>query len=229
MSDQDDDFNPPSIDPADEDGLAGAFRFVLEKFLQNVDDMLPAVVIAYDRTKNRATVRPQVMLGTTQGQKVQRAQIASVPVLNIGGGGFLLSFPIKPGDLGWIKASDRDVSLYLQNWSEDTPNTKRRHSFADGLFIPDAMRDWVVNGEDADRVVLQTLDGETRIAIAPGLVKITTPGAVEIDAPTVTMTGDLNVQGTITGAVDVIGGGVHLKTHRHTSATAGTPTSTPIP
>lgn len=225
----DESYAPPSIDPADEDTLPGALKFVLDKFLQNLDDMLPAVVIAYDRNKNRATVRPQVMLATTTGEKVQRPQIASVPVLNIGGGGFLLSFPIEPGDLGWIKANDRDISLFLQSWAEDTGNTRRRHSFADAVFIPDAMRGWAINGEDADRVVLQTTDGATRIAIGPGLVKITTPGAVEIDAPTVTMTGDLDVQGTISGGVDVIASGVSGKTHRHTSAGPGSPTSTPIP
>ncbi len=211
------DFTPPSVDPADEDSLAGVFRSVLGKFLQQTDDMLPAVVIAYDRATNRATVRPQIMMGTTDGKKVGRAQIASVPVLNLGGGGFVLSFPIKPGDLGWIKASDRDISLYLQGGpeKEEWPNTKRMHSFQDGLFIPDVLKAFTVSGEDADRVVLQALDGATRIALAPGLVKITTPGTVEVDAPTVHMTGDLVVDGEVTG------NGIELSTHRHGGVQSG--------
>lgn len=210
-------YNPPSIDPADEDSLTGVFRSVLQKFLQSTDDMLPAIVIAYDRTTNRATVQPQIMMGTTSGEKVARAQIASVPVLNIGGGGFVLSFPIKPGDLGWIKASDRDISLYLQQGpgQEEWPNTKRLHSFQDGLFIPDVLKTFTVDGEDAERVVLQTTDAMTRIAIAPGLVKITTPGTVEVDAPTVHMTGDLQVDGSITAQGEVTGNGIALSTHTH--------------
>ena len=152
-----DDYAPPSIDPADEDSLPGVFRSVLQKFLQQTDDMLPAVVIAYDRATNRATVQPHIMLGTTDGRKISRAQIASVPVLNLGAGGFVLSFPVKPGDLGWIKASDRDISLYLQGGAkEEWPNTKRLHSFEDGLFIPDALKGFTVVAEDAERVVLQT-------------------------------------------------------------------------
>lgn len=215
--------NPPSGNPANEDSLTGAFRAVLQKFLQSTDDMLPAVVIAYDRVKNRATVRPQIMVGTTAGEKLSRAQIASVPVLNIGGGGFVLSFPIKPGDLGWIKASDRDISLYLQGGpeTEEWPNTKRMHSFQDGLFIPDVLKSFTVEGEDADRVVLQTLDATTRIAIAPGLVKITTPGTVEVDAPTVHMTGDLQVDGSITAQGEVTGNGIALSTHTHGGVQAG--------
>jgi hypothetical protein len=48
----------PSSDPADDDSLAGVLRAVFRKFMQQTDDMLPAVVVAYDRTKNRATVAP---------------------------------------------------------------------------------------------------------------------------------------------------------------------------
>lgn len=201
-------FAPPSIDPPDEGSLGGAFRAILQKMLQGMDDCLPATVIAYDRQRNRATVKPVIMMGTTDGQKISRAQIASVPVLNIGGGGFVLSFPVKAGDLGWIKATDRDLSLFLQGLKEEWPNTKRMHTFQDGFFIPDVMRQWALAGEDAERVVLQSLDGTTRIAIGDGIVKITAP-AVDIDAPEVTMTGNLTVAGHVTGA------GIVLDTHTH--------------
>lgn len=214
MSEQ---YNAPAVDPADDDSLAGVFRSILGKFLQQTDDMLPATVIAYDRPSNRATVRPQIMLGTTDGEKVSRPQIASVPVLNIGAGGLVLSFPVKPGDLGWIKASDRDISLYLQGGpeKEEWPNTKRMHNFSDGLFIPGGLATVTITGEDADRVVLQTLDGTTRIALGDGIVKVTTAGTVEVDAPTVHMTGDLNVDGEVTG------NGIPLSTHKHTGVQAG--------
>lgn len=208
MADAEDQYSPPSVDPGDEGSLPGAFRAALGKMLQDVDDMLPAIVVAYDRAKNRATVKPQIMMGTTDGQKVARAQIASVPVFTIGGGGFLLSFPIKAGDLGWIKASDRDTSLFLQGLKEEWPNTKRMHSFSDGLFFPDVMRQWALAGEDAERAVLQSVDGTVRIAIGNDRVKITAP-LVEIDAPTVTISGDLDVAGHVTGA------GIMLDTHTH--------------
>ncbi len=45
MTDQ----SPPSLDPAARGDLAGTVRFILTKFLQGVDDMMPARVIAYDR------------------------------------------------------------------------------------------------------------------------------------------------------------------------------------
>jgi hypothetical protein len=181
-------FSPPSIDPSDEGSLGGAFRAILQKMLQGMDDCLPARVVAV-KGRQRATVQPLIMMGTTDGQKISRAQIASVPILNIGAGGFLLSFPVKAGDFGWLKATDRDLSLFLQGLKEEWPNTKRMHTFQDGFFIPDAMRQWTLAGEDAERVVLQSTDGMTRIAIGDGIVKVTAEAVdvvaatVDIDAP----------------------------------------------
>ena len=50
---------------------------------------------------------------------------------------------------------------------------------------------------------------------------------VKLDAPTVHMTGDAQVDGTLTANTDVIGGGKHLKTHTHSGVTAGAGTSGP--
>ena len=155
----------PSKNPANEGSMPGAFREVLKKFLQGVDDCLPAKVVAYDRTNNVATVKPMINVLATDGTSVERAQIAEVPVLAMGGGGFVLSFPIEPGDLGWISASDRDISLYIQGLTESPPNTWRLHSFEDGLFIPDKLRDFTIDGEDSSAVVLQSTDSLTRLSL----------------------------------------------------------------
>lgn len=238
---------PPSRDPANDGTLTGMLREVMGKMAQGLDDCLPAVVVAFDRTSNRATVKPLVQVLTTKGETVSRAQLVSVPVFQIGGGGFILNFNLKPGDLGWIKASDRDTSLFLQSYNEQRPNTKRMHSFSDGLFFPDVMRGYTINGEDAENAVLQNLDGTCRVSIWPDRVKITAPRvvvdteiaeviattSVTIDSPNTTITGDLQVDGaanvdgnidsgaTITGATDVVTGTISLKTHKHTGVTVG--------
>lgn len=231
----------PSRDPANDGTLAGTLRQVFQKVMQGVDDMLPAQVIAYDRTSNRATVKPLVQVLTTEGETVGRAQIVSVPVFQIGGGGFILNFNLKPGDLGWIKASDRDTSLFLQSYGEQRPNTKRMHSFEDGLFFPDVMRGYTIDGEDAENAVLQNLDGSCRVAIWQDRVKVTAPRVVvdtdiaevfatasaTIDTPQATITGNLQVDGNInsgaaiTAAIDVSVGPITLTAHRHTGVTAG--------
>lgn len=174
----------PSRDPSNDDTMLGMARQILDKFLQNVDDMLPARVVSYDRKANRAIVVPMVKVLTTDNRQIGRAQIASVPVMQFGGGGVALSFNLVPGDIGWIKANDRDISLILQAYRDNAPNTLRKHSFQDAVFIPDVMRGVTIAGEDEGNAVLQTLDGSVRVAIWPTFIKVTAPrGLVVADGP----------------------------------------------
>lgn len=169
-------YAPPSIDPASRGNINGAIRLILHKFQQGSDDMLPARVIAYDRATNRARVQPVIYKVTTADEIVERAQIASVPVLQLGGGGFVASFPIATGDLGWIKANDRDISLFLQSMKPTAPNTQRLHSFEDALFIPDCMlRGATIDAEDANNLVIQNLTGNVKIAWWQTFLKIIAP------------------------------------------------------
>lgn len=151
--------------------------------MQNVDGMLPVKVVAVGGTRNnlRVTVQPQVSLLTTNGERVSRAQIASLPVFQFGAGGFLLSFPIKKGDPGWIIAADRDISIYLQSGKEAQPNTTRRKSFADAWFIPDVRNEYNINAEDAERPVWQKADGSVRIALADTFAKVTAPRGLGVN------------------------------------------------
>ncbi|SUW69022.1 phage baseplate protein [Bordetella avium] len=121
--------------------------------------MLPATVVSYDDAINRAVVRPLIMVGTTDGRKISRGAIPNIPVFRFGGGGFFVRFPIKPGDFGWIKANDRDVSLMFQRGGqEDWPNTERLHSFSDAMFFPDTLKDWAIDGENSDALVIPVHD-----------------------------------------------------------------------
>jgi hypothetical protein len=167
-------YNKPSVDPADEDNMAGLFRHVFAKLMQGVDGMLPAIVVAFngDRDAPRVTVQPQIALVTTGGAQVSRAQIASLPVFQFGAGGFLLSFPIKTGDFGWILANDRDISVYLQSGELSRPQTFRKQNFADAIFIPDAMRNYTIDPTDEDNVVLQKADGSVKITLGDNTIKL---------------------------------------------------------
>ena len=191
--------NVPAFDPALNDTLAGTLQFVVGKMIQNTNGMLPAQVIAYDRTANRVQVQILISMLTSSGAQVPRSQVASIPVLSLGGGGYLLNFPLNTGDLGWILASDRDISLFLQSYSQAAPNTARTFSFSDGLFIPDIMKGYTIATEDAEHAVLQNLDGTVRISLWPAQVKIT--------APVVTIEGNL----AVTGGLTMSGGGYDIR------------------
>ena len=81
--------NYPDIDPANNGSLAGVMQFAFYKLLQSTDGMLPATVIAYDRATNRVQVQLSIAVVTTTGAQISRPQIASLPVMLLGGGGSL--------------------------------------------------------------------------------------------------------------------------------------------
>lgn len=226
----------PSRDPANDDSLLGMARQILDKFLAQIDDMLPARVVSYDREANRATVVPLVKLLTTDNRQIGRAQVASVPVMLFGGDKVALSFNLKPGDLGWIKANDRDISLILQGYKDGAPNTLRKHSFQDAVFIPDVMHGLTINAEDDEHAVLQTLDGTVRIAIWPDRVKITKDEMfVEVGPDNLKLSnGDAGLTMSPSGSVaqghfafpdGISVGGIEFGTHKHVGVAPGGGTS----
>lgn len=201
--------SPPNLDKANDGDFAGVMTDVLQNFLRGVDDMIPAMVVSYDDATNRATIKPLVMLGTTDGQKISRAQLSNIPVFRFGGGGFFIRFPVKPGDFGWLKATDRDMSLIMQRGGlEDWPNTLRQHSFSDGMFFPDTLKSWVIDGANADALVIQSLDGSVCVSLHSGKVKI--------EAADIEVVGNMSVTGTMTN------NGVNIgSTHVHSGVDAG--------
>lgn len=151
---------------------SGVIRLVLTKFLQETDDMLPARVISYNRKTNQAKVQPLIVVTTQDKKRVPRAEVASIPVLQLGGGGWVISFPIAKGDLGWIKSNDRDISLFKQFLNESAPNTLRLHDFADAMFIPDVMGKLNLADEDLNNLVIQNLAGTQKLAFWPTFIKL---------------------------------------------------------
>jgi hypothetical protein len=187
--------NNPNIDPANNDTLAGTLRSVFSQLMRNVDGMLPARVLRYDRDTNRVQVEVLIAMVTTSGQQVSRAQIANIPVINLGGGGFIINFPLKADDLGFIMANDRDISLFLQSFSEAPPNTNRVKNFADSVFIPSVLTDYTIDGADTSSMVIQNLDGTVKVSLGTNSVTVKAPTSVTIDTPLTTITGKLVVNG----------------------------------
>lgn len=179
---------PPNINPANNDTLAGAFAHIFDQFISNVNGMLPAQVIAYSPINGNipatVQVQPLIMLVDTNGNQIPRAQIANVPVLQIGSGGFLINFPIKTGDLGWIMANDRDISQFLSTYAQAQPNTFRKNDFADSIFIPGVLKGYTIASEDTNNLTLQNLDGTVKISLGPEKIKLTAP-TVEVNATTI--------------------------------------------
>lgn len=216
-----DEQNPPSKDPADDSTLAGAFRSIFHKLAQRLDVMLPAEVLEYDRPSNTATVRALIAVLTTTGQAVPRASIAKVPVLAFGGGGFVINFPLKKGDKGWIEANDRDISLFMQASAESTPNTVRLHSFEDSRFIPDMFAAFDLADVGDDEMTIQHESGGAAITISPTRIRMKAP-EVTIDTGQFTVNGPSHLNGNIEAFGTILSNGVPVDdTHTHGGVQTG--------
>ena len=214
----------PNSDQAGRDELQGGVTEAIRRFFLNeFEGMLPARVVSYDDATNRAVIKPLVMVGTTSGAKVSRAAVANIPVYRFGGGGFFMRFPIKQGDLGWLKANDRDISLIFQRGGlEDWPNTERLHKFSDAMFFPDTFKDWIIDGANIDAAVWQSMDGSVCISLHAGKVRIEAP-LIEIATPLLDIVAtQTNIAGNvaITGASLTHNGKNVGSTHYHVGSTS---------
>ncbi|HAW0896337.1 TPA: hypothetical protein JLK53_004054 [Escherichia coli] len=203
----------PSRKPGQGEDLTGTMDLVLRKFLLDVDDMLPARIVSYDRVKNRAQIEILYRVTMTDGSMYPLMAPAEVPALTAGGGGMCLTFPLKPGDLGWIKSSDRDMSLFLQSYEAEPGNTARLHCFEDGVFIPDVMKDFAVT--DGEAATLQTLDGTTSVAVKPGSIVLTV-GATVMSITDAGVVSNKPIQ-----APQFTDGKLNLVGHNHTNPEGG--------
>jgi hypothetical protein len=192
--------------PGDDQSLASTLRFIQRAIEMDMENCLPCRVMAYDREANRATVRPAIMSTvrstvSTDLIRKNRVEYPDIPVLSLGAGGFHISFPVKKGDLGWIYACDRDISLFLQSLTEqpaglDGPS----HKFSDAIFIPDVFSKYNINEEDEGALVIQSTSSATRISIREDNIKITAPVKVQLDTPLTEILHDLTVSGNLSVA-----------------------------
>ena len=136
----------------------------------------------------------------------------------------MINVPLQPGDRGWIEASDRDISLFLQSGDDAAPNTLRLHSFEDGRFIPDMFAAFDVSDVAEDAMTIQSADGAVRLELSPAGIKMTAPD-VTIDTDLLTVNGNVATVGTLTNnGVDV------GSTHTHGGVqTGGGNTAPPNP
>lgn len=210
----------------------------MRQFSLNFDHILPASVISYDRDNNVVEVQPMIQIVKLDGTPISRHPLASVPAVSMGGGGFHINFPLKNGDLGWIFATDRDYTTFMQTLKESAPNSTRAHKFSDSLFMPDVLRQYTINGADTTAMVIQSTDSNTRIAIdVGGNMRITAPTQLLVDTPLAKFTHDVEIDGnllvklnsTINGNETVDGtltvDGIDVNTHGHISSSPGTRTS----
>ena len=192
-----------STDLNDEDLLLGMLNVFSDHLKKKMQNSLPVKVTWVSDDRQFVNVQPQISLVDADENAVVRSEIKGVPVLTSGAGGFLITFNIQVGDLGWVEASDRDISLFKQSYSQSKPNTKRMHDYADSRFVPDIMTNFAVDEEDSAAMVIQNRDSTVKISLDNDRIKIKAPKLVIETTGDIDVTCGGNMVANVTGNVDI--------------------------
>lgn len=199
--------NSPSRKLDADTNLPDVLELAIRKYRLDHNDMLPAEIVSWNPATNRAQIKILYMVTMMDSSVHQLGAPAEVPTFVLGGGGTALVWPLKPGDLGWIKATDRDISLFLQSYKADRGATPRLHCFEDGVFIPDAMKGFIM--ADSKAACLQTLDGTASVAVKAGSIVLT------VGSTKLTITDDGITSNKLIKAPQFTNGSVNLIGHVH--------------
>lgn len=171
--------------------LQGALNTLASHIKKSIEKSLPVRVTKVNADRTRVDVQPLVKIITDNGEELSRDEIKGIPVVTHGSSSAFISFSISVGSLGWIDSCDRDISLFLQDYADSIPPTARMHSFSDARFIPDAMRNFIINSEDSNALVISTTDGTNRIAIDNTGIRGTSTSDILFNGATITAAGDV--------------------------------------
>jgi len=148
--------------------LAEAFELFRRRMLLDLETVMPAIVIEYDRNTHIALVQPLVQRTDICGNHLILPQM-KVTVNRVYSGDFLIDVPIHPNDTGWVIASSRDgTNVKAKNPDEmgdnkgtDVPATGDLHKYVHGYFIPDRWGDAYMPLKEKEKNHLTDFDDPT--------------------------------------------------------------------
>lgn len=195
----------PNISPADTGSLAAAVHRYMQTYMrENVNDMVPAKIVSYDVASNRATIQPLIDMVDTDGKSIRRPPLGDIPVYRLGGGDYAMVINLQPGDFGWLKAVDMDISRTMASASGErsSPPTDRTHSFSNGIFFPDC--GFGVTPASGQGMTLQSksgaqysgLDGSGQPRMVGETPTIIGSNSLNITSPNTNLSGNATIGGT---------------------------------
>ena len=221
-------------------------RALKERMLSGLQFRLPAVVKSYDYNTNIAEVGIATRKKTTHKDDdgnfidmdypIYRVRVRQ-PMSNINGGGVGIILPISEGDSGWIEAADRNCEEYfsnpmkMQDSSDDFGMFLFRYGcFTPSVWTPNKDLGWKLLEEDKGCISIRNSEGDVRIVLNPETkeIRIITPSKISCETPSVEMSGNLTVSGTIHADGDITSSGISVQGHVHGGVQTGSgDTSTP--
>ena len=174
-------------------------EFLIKVLQRDMSTAIPVIITAVQAGDTNAAgyvdARPLVAQLDAWGNALPMATLHHLPYFRLQAGRAGIVLDPVPGDIGLAIFAQSDCSTLKQGQTETAqPGSWRKFDQADGFYV--------------GGFINTQIDTYVRLA-QDGSIKITAPGNVTIDAPSVSMTGDLYVTG------DMTSGGKSYLNHTH--------------
>lgn len=229
-----------------------AMRAAFEGFQAGLWTGLPAIVEKYDPSNNTIEAKvgikmrvrsrdgnppvPGATLDKNNWWWCEVPMLVDCPVVFPSGGGFLLTFPLFPGDPVYIAFANRCIDAHWQSGGVQQQAEMRMHSLSDGFAFPGHRPlPNMPSGAISDSACqLRNDAGDMYIELTRDqLLSIVCPGEVKITCSKLTIDGDVEVKAAQVDFVAsddaprvavTMNGKIVDDTHTHTSSAPGVPT-----
>lgn len=153
--------------------LFDAIRAVVQEDRKTLHTALPGIVQSFDAAKQTARVRPAIKRVWIDDGPKDLPDCVDVPVHFPRGGGFVLTFPVAPGDECLLVFAERAIDGWFTDGGTQAPSEVRFHDLSDGFAVVGfSSLGRVVAGLSTDAVELRTLDGVTVLRIEAGKIYV---------------------------------------------------------
>lgn len=108
----------------------------IDRALCQVHVSMPAEIVSYDRSLQKARVQPLLQRQRVDGQIISFPIISDVPCIFPRTSTSSFTFELKPGDTGTLLVSERSLDRWLTNGGLVDPADFRKFDISDAQFIP---------------------------------------------------------------------------------------------
>lgn len=167
-----------------------AFRIAFQGMQSELWTTLPAAVVEYNPALRTVSLQPLIQAGrpnteTREMEWFPLPILLDCPVVFGGGGGYLLTFPLLPGDEGLVMISSRCIDGWWEMGGLQPQMDLRMHDLSDGFFLPGIeSKPRITPGISPTDVQLRSKDGLNSISIGPAGVNVVSALPINVTSTT---------------------------------------------
>lgn len=229
--------------------LADVIQQALNNALKDLHTSFPGRIVSFDATNQTATVQPMIKRvfkdDFGEDAALTLPLLIKAPVWLPRAGGFVITFPIEPGDDCLVIISERSLDNWWTFGAELPPKDIRFHHLSDAIVLcgmsPQTKsvtayntQDLVLRKESNDPLVALRNNGDiecqaagSTITIKPsGDITLSSPTKIILDAPITETTSQMTVNGNLqvngnsdstgtSSATDHLSNGISGNSHTH--------------